>query len=92
MVKSSIVTLEASTPTVLEADIYAAAALAAGVVVVIGYELHYPAFLMMTVSALLCVWLRVMAISEDGICPDASPRPVWISLSPMRITYSFRHL
>ena len=32
------------TPTVLQADIYAAAALAAGVVVVIGYILHYPAF------------------------------------------------
>ena len=35
------------TPTVLQADIYAVAALAAGVVVVIGYVLHYPAFLMM---------------------------------------------
>ena len=32
------------TPTVLQADIYAVAALAAGIVVVIGYVLHYPAF------------------------------------------------
>ena len=45
------------TPTVLEADIYAVAALAAGVVVVIGYELHYPAFVVLTVGALLCLWL-----------------------------------
>ena len=50
------------TPTVLEADIYAVAALAAGFVVVIGYKLHYPAFVVMTVGALLCFWLRVMAI------------------------------
>ena len=50
------------TPTVLEADIYAVAALAAGVVVVIGYVLHYPAFVVLTVGALLCLWLRVMAI------------------------------
>ena len=42
------------TPTVLQADIYAVAALAAGVVVVIGYVLHYPAFVMMTAGALLC--------------------------------------
>jgi uncharacterized membrane protein YeiH len=43
------------TPTVLEADIYAVAALAAGVVVVIGYELHCPAFVVLTVGALLCL-------------------------------------
>ena len=46
------------TPTVLQADIYAVAALAAGVVVAIGHVLHYPAFLTMTVGALLCFWLR----------------------------------
>ena len=45
------------TPTVLQADIYAVAALAAGVVVVIGYVLHYPAFLMMTVGALAALLL-----------------------------------
>jgi uncharacterized membrane protein YeiH len=55
------------TPTVLQADIYAVAALAAGVVVVIGYDLHYPAFVMLTAGALLCFWLRVMAYTEDGI-------------------------
>jgi len=59
------------TPTVLQADIYAVAALAAGVVVVIGYALHYPAFLMMTVGALLCFWLRVMAIYRGWHLPVA---------------------
>jgi len=59
------------TPTVLQADIYAVAALAAGVVVVIGYLLHYPAFLMMTVGALLCFWLRVMAIYRGWHLPVA---------------------
>ena len=59
------------TPTVLQADIYAVAALAAGVVVVIGYVLHCPAFLMMTVGALLCFWLRVMAIYRGWHLPVA---------------------
>jgi len=59
------------TPTVLEADIYAVAALAAGVVVVIGYELHYPAFVVLTVGALLCFWLRVMAIYRGWHLPVA---------------------
>ncbi|MGA7634172.1 MAG: trimeric intracellular cation channel family protein, partial [Terriglobales bacterium] len=57
------------TPTVLEADIYAVAALAAGVVVVIGYELHYRAFVVLTVGALLCFWLRVMAIYQGWHLP-----------------------
>jgi uncharacterized membrane protein YeiH len=59
------------TPTVLEADIYAVAALAAGVVVVIGYKLHYPAFVVLTVGALLCFWLRVMAIYRGWHLPVA---------------------
>jgi uncharacterized membrane protein YeiH len=59
------------TPTVLQANIYAVAALAAGVVVVIGYVLHYPDFLMMTADALLCLWLRVMAIYRGWHLPVA---------------------
>jgi len=59
------------TPTVLEADIYAVAGLAAGVVVMIGYELHYPAFVVLTVGALLCFWLRVMAICRGWHLPVA---------------------
>ena len=58
------------TPTVLQADIYAVAALAAGVVVVIGYVLHYPSFVMMTAGALLCFWLRVMAIYRGWHLPS----------------------
>ena len=61
------------TPTVLEADIYAVAALAAGVVVVIGYQLHYPAFVVLTVGALLCFWLRVMAIYRGWRLPRREP-------------------
>jgi hypothetical protein len=57
--------------TELQADIYAVAALAAGGVVVIGYVLHYPAFLMMTVGALLYFWLRVMAIYRGWHLPIA---------------------
>ena len=58
-------------PTMLQADIYAVAALAAGVVVVIGYDLHYPAFVVLTVGALLCFWLRVMAIYRGWHLPVA---------------------
>ena len=57
--------------TSLQADIYAVAALAAGVVVVIGYDLHYPAFVVLTVGALLCFWLRVMAIYRGWHLPVA---------------------
>src|SRR6202140_1637710 len=59
------------TRTVLEADIYAVAALAAGVVVVIGYDLRYRAFVVLTVGALLCFWLRVMAIYRGWHLPVA---------------------
>src|SRR6202158_6272589 len=59
------------TPTVLQADIYAVAALAAGVVVAIGHLLHYPAFVVLTVGALLCFWLRVMAIYRGWHLPVA---------------------
>ena len=56
------------TPTVLQADIYAVAAAAAGVIVVIGYVLHYPTFAMIA-GALLCFFLRVMAISRGWRLP-----------------------
>jgi len=62
-------------PTVLQADIYAVAALAAGVVVVIGYVLHYPTFsnddrgrtpLLLAAS----LWRYI----EDGIYPSHGGR------------------
>ncbi len=59
------------TPTVLLADIYAVAALAAGIVVVVGHALHLPAVASMTAGALLCFWLRVMAIYRGWHLPVA---------------------
>lgn len=63
------------TPTVLRADLYAVAALAAGVVVVVGHVLHYPSFAFMIGGALLCMWLRVMAIFRGWHLPLAGTGP-----------------
>jgi uncharacterized membrane protein YeiH len=62
------------TPTVLRSDLYAVAALAAGVVVVTGHVLHYPSFVCMIAGALLCFWLRVMAIFRGWHMPRAGTR------------------
>ena len=59
------------TPTVLRADLYAVAALAAGIVVVIGHASALPIFRVMIVGALLCFWLRVMAIFRGWHLPIA---------------------
>jgi uncharacterized membrane protein YeiH len=63
------------TPTVLRADLYAVAALAAGVVVVTGHVLHYPSFAFMIAGALLCFVLRVMAIFRGWHLPIAGTGP-----------------
>ncbi len=65
------------TPTVLRADLYAVAALAAGAVVVVGHFMLYPSFVVMIVGALLCFWLRIMAILRGWHLPVAGtpPRP-----------------
>ena len=63
------------TPTVLRADLYAVAALAAGVVVVTGHVLHYPSSAFMIAGAVLCFWLRVMAIFRGWHLPIAGTRP-----------------
>ncbi len=63
------------TPTVLRADLYAVAALAAGVVVVVGHVLHYPSFAFMIAGAILCFWLRVMAIFRGWHLPVAGTHP-----------------
>ena len=63
------------TPTVLRADLYAVAALAAGVVVVTGHVLHYPSFAFMIAGALLWFWLRVMAIFRGWHLPIAGTGP-----------------
>ena len=58
------------TPTVLRADLYAVAALAAGLAVVTGHLLHLPSFAGMIVGALLCFWLRIMAIFRGWHLPS----------------------
>ena len=62
------------TPTVLRADLYAVAALAAGAVVVGGHALRVPPYAAMSLGALLCFWLRVMAILRGWNLPMAGPR------------------
>jgi len=47
------------------------ALIAAGAVVVVGHVLHYPSFAVMIVGALLCFWLRVMAILRGWHLPIA---------------------
>ena len=62
------------TPTVLRADLYAVAALAAGVVVVVGHVMHYPSFAVMIVGAPMCFCHNhghpVLLASAD--CRDAT--------------------
>lgn len=64
------------TPTVLQADLYAVAALAASIVVVIGHVLHYPSFAVMVAGAILCFWLRVMAILRGWHLPIPGTPPL----------------
>ncbi len=61
----------AEIPTVLRADIYALAALAAAAVVVIGDLLHVPAAAATGVGAILCFGLRLMAIRRGWQLPVA---------------------
>ena len=64
--------LIAETPVVLRADLYAIAALAGAAVVVIGDLLHLPPSVMTISGALLCFWLRIMAIHRGWHLPVAS--------------------
>lgn len=59
------------TPTVLRADLYAVAALAAGMAVVGGHALHLPPFAGMIAGALVCLFLRLMAIFRGWHLPTA---------------------
>jgi uncharacterized membrane protein YeiH len=63
--------LLATVPTVLLADIYALAALAGAVVVVIGQFLHVPTTAATVVGAILCFGLRLMAIRRGWHLPVA---------------------
>ena len=59
------------TPTVLRADLYAVAALAAGAVVVAGRMAHCSNFVAMIAGAVLCFGLRIMAIFRGWHLPVA---------------------
>lgn len=59
------------TPFVLQSDLYAVAALAAGGVVVTGNSFHLPPFVGMLVGLAMCLGLRLMAIFRGWHLPIA---------------------
>jgi uncharacterized membrane protein YeiH len=63
--------LLAEIPTVLRAELYAVAALAAAAVVVTGQMLQLPTAPVTAVALILCFWLRVMAIRYGWGLPVA---------------------
>ncbi len=67
--------LQAEIPTVLRADLYAVAALAAASVVVIGHMAKLPASACASVGAALCFGLRFMAIRYGWRLPVARSKP-----------------
>jgi uncharacterized membrane protein YeiH len=58
-------------PTVLRADLYAVAALAGAAVVVIGAALRLPATAVTIAGAVVCFWLRFLAIRRGWHLPVA---------------------
>ena len=66
--------LLAETPTVLRAELYAVAALAAAAIVVIGHMLRLPDAPVMVVALISCFSLRVMAIRRGWRLPVAKIR------------------
>jgi uncharacterized membrane protein YeiH len=64
--------LLAEVPTVLRAELYAVAALAAAAVVVIGHLLQLPIAPVTALALILCFWLRVMAIRYGWGLPVAT--------------------
>jgi uncharacterized membrane protein YeiH len=64
--------LLAEIPTVLRAELYAVAALAAAAVVVIGHTLQLPVAPVTAAALILCFWLRVMAIRYGWRLPVAT--------------------
>jgi uncharacterized membrane protein YeiH len=63
--------LVAEIPIVLRAELYAIAALAGSTVVVIGRLLHVPSPVATAAGALLCFWLRFLAIRRGWRLPVA---------------------
>ena len=60
-------------PVVLRADLYALAALAAAIVVVVGHVLHVSPIATTIIGGLLCFALRYMAIRHGWHLPTAWP-------------------
>ena len=67
--------LAGDVPTILRADLYALAALAAAGIVSAGQVLGAPPFYPMLVGAAACIFLRVMAIYRGWRIPVANWRP-----------------
>ena len=70
--------LQAQIPTVLHSDLYAVAALAGAVVVIVGAALQLPAGAVTIAAAMLCFGLRFMAIRHGWQLPTArslDPQP-----------------
>ena len=70
--------LQAQIPTVLHSDLYAVAALAGAVVVIVGAALQLPAGAVTIAAAMLCFGLRFMAIRHGWRLPTArslDPQP-----------------
>jgi uncharacterized membrane protein YeiH len=67
--------LVAEIPNVLRADLYAVAALAGAVVVVIGYLLAAEPTGTAILGAAVCFWLRLFAIRRGWQLPVAGPAP-----------------
>ncbi len=66
--------LVARTPVVLQAELYAVAALAGAAVVVAGHSLHLPGAAVIVAGALLCFGLRYMALRHGWQLPVARSR------------------
>ena len=67
--------LVAEIPTVLRSDLYAVAALAGAVVVVVGDQLGIPASAAAIIGAAICFCLRLLAIHRGWHLPSARPDP-----------------
>lgn len=74
--------LVAEVPTVLRSELYAVAALAGAVVVVIGVVLNLPSTSFVLAGAALCFGLRFAAIKRGWQLPVAKSRPVEQQTAP----------
>lgn len=63
--------LAGDTPFVLRSDLYAVAALAGAAIVSIGHAVHAPEVYPMVLGAMLCIFLRLMAIYRRWRAPVA---------------------